>query len=338
MGLDNILNTHLHDIILDATGASALKPPQMIQGLWSGYGSLDRYELIGAERESVIVKHVRLPDSSQHPRGWNTDLSHQRKLRSYQVETAWYQYFAERCSEQCRVPRGLALEANDDGFIMVMEDLKSSGYPALVETASWDEMVACLKWLAHFHATFMGQSPDHLWPVGTYWHLDTRPDELATMEESALKQAATEVDRLLTNAPFQTFVHGDAKLANFCFSADSQHVAAVDFQYVGGGCGMKDVAYFISSCLHEDDCERLEADLLSVYFSELEEALAIHHPDIDVAEVEACWRPLYAVAWTDFYRFLKGWSPEHWKIHRYSERLAQEVIDKLSVKAMPIPR
>ena len=325
------MNTHLQEIILAATKASGLKAQETIQGLWSGYGSLDRYGLNGSQWESVIVKHVRLPDSSLHPRSWNTDLSHQRKLRSYQIETAWYQHYAAQCDEHCRVPRGLALEASDDGFIMVMEDLKSSGYPTLKEAANWDEMTACVKWLAHFHATFMGQSPDYLWPVGTYWHLDTRPDEFAEMEEGELKQAATALDQLLTNAPFQTVVHGDAKLANFCFSADGHKVAAVDFQYVGGGCGMKDLAYFVSSCLHEEDCERLEFDVLDVYFSELSAALAIHQPDIDPADVEASWRPLYAVAWTDFYRFLKGWSPGHWKIHRYSERLAQEVIDKLSV-------
>jgi thiamine kinase-like enzyme len=115
---------------------------------------------------------------------------------------------------------------------------------------------------------------------------------------------------------------GDAKLANFCFSQDGTQVAAVDFQYVGGGCGMKDVAYFISSCLDENECERMEERLLDAYFSSLKDALGRHHPHIDVAAVETAWRPLYALAWTDFYRFLKGWSPSHWKIHQYSERLA----------------
>jgi Ser/Thr protein kinase RdoA (MazF antagonist) len=171
--------------------------------------------------------------------------------------------------------------------------------------------------------------PEGLWKTGTYWHLETRPDELQAMEEGTLKQAASILDFTLTEAPFQTLVHGDAKLANFCFSQDGTQVAAVDFQYVGGGCGMKDVAYFISSCLDENECERMEEMLLDAYFSSLKDALEMHHPYIDVAAVETAWRPLYALAWTDFYRFLKGWSPSHWKIHQYSERLAHEVVTGL---------
>ena len=28
---------------------------------------------------------------------------------------------------------------------------------------------------------------------------------------------------------------------------------------------------------------------------------------------------IYALAWADFQRFVKGWSPEHWKINEYTE-------------------
>ena len=150
------------------------------------------------------------------------------------------------------------------------------------------------------------------------------------MEAGELKQGAAALDRCLNDAPFRTFVHGDAKLANFCFSDDGERVAAVDFQYVGGGCGMKDVAYFIGSCLDERQCERREQGLLDAYFSELRQALTQRQPRMDPAAVEAAWRPLYAVAWTDFFRFLKGWSPGHWKIHSYSERLAHVVLGRLA--------
>ena len=50
---------------------------------------------------------------------------------------------------------------------------------------------------------------------------------------------------------------------------------------------------------------------------------------MDFAALEADWRALYPVAWTDFYRFLQGWSPGHWKLHRYSERLASAVLESL---------
>ncbi|MET0015115.1 MAG: phosphotransferase [Sedimenticola sp.] len=323
------MDSHVRDTILNATGALDLFPGGTIQSLWSGYGSIDRYGLIGSELETVVVKHVRLPERSRHPRGWNTDRSHQRKLHSYQVETAWYRQWAQHCDDRCRIPRCLALEHHDGEVLMVLEDLDSSGYPERRDHVGEAEMDECLDWLAHFHATFMGERPEGLWEIGTYWHLDTRPDELATMEEGELKQAAGILDRALNDAPFQTLVHGDAKLANFCFSRDGSRVAAVDFQYVGGGCGMKDVAYFIGSCLDEDACERWEEPLLNSYFAALKKALARHRPGIDADEVEAAWRPLYSVAWTDFYRFLKGWSPGHWKIHRYSERLAHEVVSRL---------
>jgi thiamine kinase-like enzyme len=212
---------------------------------------------------------------------------------------------------------------------MVLEDLDASGFPVRKQRVSIEQMQFCLSWLANFHATFMGKEPTGLWPVGTYWHLETRPDELEVLDDSELKAAAHKIDEKLNNAPYQTFVHGDAKLANFCFSESGQLVAAVDFQYVGGGCGMKDVAYFIGSCLYEEDCERYEETLLESYFSSLVEALEVRGSQLDLDDLISQWRTLYPVAWTDFHRFVKGWSPGHWKIHGYSERIAREVIEQL---------
>ncbi len=105
--------------------------------------------------------------------------------------------------------------------------------------------------------------------------LETRPDELRALKDIRLKNAAKNIDTKLNNCRFKTFVHGDAKLANFCFSEEKSSVAAVDFQYVGGGCGMKYVAYFIDSCLYDEECEALEKEILDFYFEELEKALKI---------------------------------------------------------------
>ncbi len=316
-------------VVLEATGAKAIVDTEIVQSLWSGYGQIVRCHLDGGAQPSVIVKHVRWPDQQDHPRGWNSDRSHERKLASYRVETTWYERYAQRCSEACRVPRRLALDSEPGQVIMVMEDLDGSGFAGRRQRVSDSELDACLSWLASFHATFMGERPDELWTTGTYWHLATRPDELAALPEGPLKDAAAVIDQRLANSAFQTFVHGDAKLANFCFSGNGRHAAAVDFQYVGGGCGMKDVAYFISSCLDEDESEAKESDLLDRYFELLHAALEKSGKNLDFAALEEDWRALYPVAWTDFYRFLQGWSPGHWKLHRYSERLAREVLEAL---------
>jgi hypothetical protein len=314
-------------IIKQATGASDIELIEVIQELWSGYGTIRRYRLIGAGREQVVVKHVHVNEQGKHPRGWNTNLSHLRKLRSYEVESTWYANFSDRCGAACRIPRCLALETRGDEILMVLEDLDEAGFSVRRQSVGEQDLLACLRWLANFHATFMGCKPDGLWEQGTYWHLDTRPDELEALTDLPLKQAAKAIDRLLKENRYRTLVHGDAKLANFCFSAGGEQVAAVDFQYVGGGCGMKDLAYFIGSCLTEGECERQQGWLLDNYFSVLKQSLARFQPSVDAKRLEDEWRGLFPFAWTDFHRFLKGWSPGHWKVNAYSEMLALDVID-----------
>ncbi|MEM6343381.1 MAG: phosphotransferase [Bacteroidota bacterium] len=315
------MNEYFKSIILQSTGASALYEKEMIQSLWSGYGKILRISLENAAVNSVVVKHVQLPSHTQHPRGWNTDIGHQRKLKSYQVETKWYQSYSRESS--ARLPRCFAVETQGEEVLMILEDLDDAGFPLRKRSLKWEEISSCLAWLAQFHASYLGQAPQGLWAVGTYWHLETRPQELEVLADQRLQEAAAAIDAKLNHCEHQSFVHGDAKLANFCFGNEGQ-VAGVDFQYVGGGCGMKDVAYFIGSCLNERECERLEEPILDTYFGHLQKALGEPH-----AALEKEWRALYRVAWADFHRFLKGWSPGHWKINTYSERVCKEVIDNL---------
>jgi len=324
------VNTELQAVVLQATGASAITSQQVIQTLWSGYGEIIRVGLSGAGPASAILKYIDIPTAAAHPRGWHSDRSHARKIRSYKVEMYWYRAWSQRCSEGCRVAACYGVSADGHADVMVLEDLDAAGFPVRKSELNKMEVESCLSWLANFHATFMGQPPQGLWQIGSYWHLATRPDELAAMSDLALKGAAARIDQLLNECPYQTLVHGDAKVANFCFSEEGCRVAAVDFQYVGGGCGMKDVAYLLGSCLAEEVCERWEEALLDHYFSELRRALSQQAKvAVDQDDLEAQWRALYPVAWTDFYRFLQGWAPTHKKINGYSERLAAGVLRHL---------
>lgn len=311
--------------LLQCTGASGVAGTEVIQELWSGYGKIVRVHLQGCSRSSVIVKHIQPPAGSSHPRGWNTDRSHDRKVRSYQVETHWYKNWSRRCNDLCRIPQCLTVLQNGTENYLLLEDLDASGFPVRLTNIDWSHVEICLRWLANFHAVFVGENPGGLWETGTYWHLETRPDELEALDDLALKRAATAIDSRLNSAKYQTIVHGDAKLANFCFSEDGGNVAAVDFQYTGGGCGMKDVAYFIGSCLNETECEKQEQKLLEFYFGELDKSLQINQPELNREKLIAEWNLLYPLAWTDFHRFLKGWCPGHWKLNSYSERISKQV-------------
>ncbi|MBC75943.1 MAG: hypothetical protein CME64_07995 [Halobacteriovoraceae bacterium] len=288
-----------------------------IQELWSGYGQIKRLWTDNSRVKSVIVKQISVPEKVAHPKGWNTPLSHQRKMQSYEVESYWYAHYAN--SSTARLPKFYKRLHQGNSHTIVMEDLDSEGLNLCLSNASIEEMRPCIEWLAKFHAKFLGTTPKGLWPVGSYWHLSTRPDELEKTEEIPTKLTASLIDKSLSKAKYQTIIHGDAKLANFCFSPDRLSVAAVDFQYVGGGCGMKDLAYFVSSCLTSDQCFELEERILSIYFEALKSSL---DKQANFDELEREWRQLYPYAWADFYRFLKGWSPEHWKVHEYSRQMA----------------
>ena len=298
-------------LIARVTGASSIARSERIQSVWGGYGELVRYELVGAATASVVVKQIKP--------GKGRGRSHDRKLRSYEVEQTWYQDWAERCGETCRVARCLHAERQSGEWIFVFEDLDGAGFEQRHEFPSGRRLDSCLRWLAAFHAKYLGQRPRGLWKVGTYWHLKTRPDEHRAMSGGPLRDAAAAIDARLSAARFLTLVHGDAKPANFCFSSDGSAVAAVDFQYVGGGCGIKDVAYFLTG----EDRGTVRRGL-EVYFRALRDELGSGEGDAVVAE----WRALYPWAWADFHRFLAGWAPR-WRFSQHELALTRKILAQI---------
>lgn len=280
-----------------------------IQKLWGGYGTLNRVYF--SDSKTIIIKQISFPSKSNHPRGWNTEKSHFRKVKSYEVERDWYKYRLGDFTN-AKTPNYICSGQFGENIYFIIEDLQQSGYKSF-EKINFNQVKLCLKWLASFHTSFLNTPPTDLWKIGTYWNLDTRADELEALEDLELKHKAKEIDLILKEAKYQTIVHGDAKLSNFLFT-DNQ-VAAVDFQYPGQGVGVKDLIYFLSSIYNSDELFQNEKKCLDMYFYYLNNE-----------KVEKEWRTLYSVAWCDFYRFLKGWSPDHWKIHEYSLSMRDKVL------------
>ncbi|SDJ28062.1 Phosphotransferase enzyme family protein [Ferrimonas sediminum] len=322
----------LSSFVCDLTRAQAVDHTQLLQKLWSDYGGLYRLQLRGAAMASVIAKRIDLLPPTSHPRGWQGQIGHARKQRSYQVELNWYRHYAGLTSSLCRVPAYLGCHQGDDDLIVVMEDLQSTGFEPLEPRLTDAHLLATLRWLAEFHARFMADNGDCLWPSGCYWHLETRQQELAAMDDGPLKQASAALDAALQGCRYQTLVHGDAKTANFLVQPDSGDIAAVDFQYVGKGVGVRDLAYLLGSAL--DDATLLASGerWLQHYLDTLSNALQQRYHWSPQAAMAVCqqWQQLYPLAWADFERFLQGWSPGHWKLGRYSARQTDLALAQLT--------
>ncbi|MEM1418314.1 MAG: phosphotransferase [Myxococcota bacterium] len=308
--------------IAEVTGARRARRGERLASLWSGYGEIVRVHLEGGPAPTVVLKSVTPAQANAHPRGWASSRSHARKLRSYAVEAAFYRSFAAR--SRARVPTGYGVKEVPGGWRFVLEDLDAAGYPERRRALSDADVDGCLAWLATFHATFLDVEPRGLWAEGTYWHLGTRPDELEAMAPGPLRDAAAALDRALSRCRYRTLIHGDAKVANFCFGPAG--VAAVDFQYVGGGCGMKDLAYLFS-CFGSAQLEAGIEGYVDRYFAHLRSALeASAH---DVGDVEAEWRPLLPLAFADFERFLAGWAPAHPKRDAFAQAMTERALGSL---------
>ncbi len=164
---------------------------ELVQSLWSGYGELKRIYL--SNGSSVILKKITYPALHDHPRGWSTNISDERKRNSYQIEQNWYEGLSQKLDNQTKVP-ALIHNQKGDNISLLLEDLNASGFDQRYRSLNLDGVKKVLEWLARFHAKFIGVEPEGLWPIGTYWHLDTRPDEFQAMESSWLKDNAPKID------------------------------------------------------------------------------------------------------------------------------------------------
>lgn len=286
-----------------------MKRLERLQSLWGGYGEL--WRVAHASGATAIAKTVRPPADA--PR----DAGFARKLQSYAVERAFYAGPSSRCDHACRVPALLATDADT----LVLEDLDAAGFDGRTDETSSEQLDACLAWLASFHARFLGERFDALWPIGTYWHLATRMDELPAISDPHLRAAAPRIDEILRGAHHTTLLHGDAKDANFCF-ASGPRVAAVDFQYTGPGPGIIDVAYLLYG-RSDEPADGIDRARLDAYFTHLRHALGRRVDCDDIDAIEAEWRDLYITARLDFCRFLAGWRPALWARDHRGQRFVR---------------
>ncbi|KAL3935703.1 MAG: hypothetical protein SGBAC_008831 [Bacillariaceae sp.] len=270
--------------------------------LWGGMGYVYQIQVDGCL--TVIVKRVS-PTGKKR-----LSLGDQRKADSYECEANFYQHVAPRLLQKgLEIPMPLHVE-RDNGVIICMTQLQGDS-----SHLGQEETNTVLRWLATLHASTWGPMADKsvsefgLQPQGSYWYLETRPGEHASIRskgwEGRLKRAANAIDERLKRDPMQCCVHGDAKGANMLFRRVEKKgieeelvVGMYDFQYCGKAPPTKDLAYFLCVAADDNDTSYLE-----YYHEQLLERLD-----------ESAYRPTLEelqdsldLAYCDWVRFMAGW-------------------------------
>jgi hypothetical protein len=288
----------------------AVSSQTRIASLWAGMGwivCLKCQKTNGCTR-TIIAKYVKCSNPQT--------FGDRRKMASYRVEAAFY------ASDYCKDLANLGiccqgLSTKDDGnedITILMDPLPNQTIHYMVG----DVAKAAVRSVARLHSYFWGNEKadcaveNGLAEQGTYWYLDTRPDEFESMSNSGLsgklKKKAHDIDRALKSHTYQTICHGDLKACNMSVSSNSSYVTFVDFQYMGKACPAKDLAYLFCCGLDVDDdfVERQESELLELYIHELK-ANNVGKDNTAPLPTLMGLKVGMELAYCDLYRWMLGW-------------------------------
>lgn len=96
----------------------------------------------------------------------------------------------------------------------------------------------------------------------------TPAEEFQRMPRRPPERCRPSIDRVLKNARFQTLLHeqGPGRLSSG--KTPKKRPPSVRFQYVGVGCGIRDVAYFLDCCLSYTNSEEKAPEWLDFSYSQ----------------------------------------------------------------------
>ncbi|KAL7524988.1 hypothetical protein ACHAWF_001163 [Thalassiosira exigua] len=274
--------------------------------LWAGMGCVYRVTVrLPGERDGGVESHRFVAKKVVPPPRRSRSFGDERKAASYRVEAGFYEEVAPTLIEErgLSIPVPYHVERSDDDRVTICMSLLS-GSSGLSDDV---RVRAALEWLASLHAATWGAVADDYvrrglaQPIGSYWHLDTRPDEHDAMPrrgwEGRLRMAARAIDERLRRDGRQCCVHGDAKDANMLFG-DGGDASMYDFQYFGKAPPSVDLAYFLCVAVGDTDSEYIR-----YYHQQLIRKLDNKADCPTLKDMEDS----VALALCDFQRFMSGW-------------------------------
>ena len=247
----------------------------------------------GDAPESVVIK---FPSPSEESRTAGAS-------GGYRNEVRFYTDLADDLS--IVVPDCLYGAVSDDStsFTLVLEDLAPAKQGDQIEGAGDDQILLAVENLAGLHAprwddptladigwlqSSGGEAVAYV-EMFTPIFIDRYKDRLSERARRVFEAFGARSAAWVEREPsVHTLVHGDYRLDNLMFASTSggAPVSAVDWQTIGLGCGLRDVAYLLGNSSEPDDRRRHEPEALERYRL----AMAGLGVDLPADEVMAMYR------------------------------------------------
>ena len=288
------------DGVVSSVDATAVGTGQMCDSLRLHLG----YEGSAAGPSSIVAK---LPAADP------TSRTTARSLGSYELEVRFYQQLAGDLP--IRTPRCLYadIEVDEADFVLLLEDMAPARQGDQLAGCSPDEAAIAVAELPNLHAPRWGDPG--LASIG-WLHRDPEARQafmaelLPTLHSGFRERYAESLDEEVEQACDAVFtrlgghrgarrgpatiVHGDYRLDNLLFGGlgGGVPVAVVDWQTVGTGPALDDVAYFLGGGLLPEDRRASERAIVSDYLDRL------HAAGVEGYDWDACWDDYRRGTWS----------------------------------------
>lgn len=302
--------------------------PEWVTAVLTAAGATDDGTVVGVEARSVGTGQVG--DSVRFTLTWDeadagpatvvgkfptedeTSRATATAVRTYEVETRFYQQLRSRVDIAAPVPYYAQIDLETHEFAIVMNDLAPAEQGDQIAGCTPDEAALAVEEVAKLHAPLWGDATlagldwmnrntpeglrglvDMVWP-GFLERYDGRLDGEVVAAGSVLVER---LEAYLSHQPEHlTAVHGDFRLDNMLFDPTPGGVplTTVDWQTVSHGPGVQDVSYFLGTGLEPGLRAEVEQDLVKEYLATLRAG------GVKDLSFEGCWDQYRRYAFAGF--------------------------------------
>lgn len=221
--------------------------------------------------------------------------------QGYAAEVGFYRHLSGRTTVSTPGCWYSAISDDATEFTLLLDDAAPAVPGVQVEGCTTEQAASALANLVGLHAPFWNdpalEGADYLMRTGpdgaaflqelligaTADFVERYREDLGSDEAEVLKTVADSIaDWVVAAGEHSSLIHGDYRLDNLMFAPDGE-VVALDWQTAGVGPALRDVAYFLGTCLDVEQRRQHEERLVADYHA------GLLRSGVQDYDFELCW-------------------------------------------------